>query len=185
MSDVIKLRDLLDVSADDVHSAFREQAKDENAVLLAQGQLTGFAAGLAADELNKALDSDVFTLLAQGWTKVQAVRDAAKGSLESGETRKVTLGQHELTSTHHPVLTIRIAQVALPELKLTLELVARFKSAELAITGGRIRSLAPGEASAIARLKYKSVKLKEQSTPAWKLPGRLELGDGVPVVGSS
>lgn len=182
MNDVIKLRDLIDVSADDVHAAFREQAKDENAVLLAQGQLTGFAAGLAADELNKALDSDVFTLLAHGWTKVQAVRDAAKGSVQSGETKKVTLGLHELTSTHHPVLTIRIAKVALPELKLTLELVARFKSAELAITGGRLCSLAPGEASAVARLKYKNVKLKEQSTPAWKLPGRLDLGDGVPVV---
>jgi hypothetical protein len=178
---MIKLRDLIDVSADEVHAAFREQAKDENAVLLAQGQLTGFAAGLAADELNKALDSDVFTLIAHGWAKVQTVRDAAKGSAESGETKKVTLGVHELTSTSHPILTVRIAQVPLPELKLTLELVARFKSAELAISGGRIRSLAPGEASAIARLKYKSVKLKEQSTPAWKLPGRLDLGDGVPV----
>jgi hypothetical protein len=80
------------------------------------------------------------------------------------------------------VLTIKVAKVALPELKLTLELVARFKSVELAIAGGRIRSLAPGEASAIARLKYKSVKLKEQSTPAWKLPGLLTLGAGVPVV---
>jgi hypothetical protein len=29
---------------------------------------------------------------------------------------------------------------------------------------------------------YKSVKLKEQSTPAWKLPGRFDLGDGVLVV---
>jgi hypothetical protein len=182
MTDVIKLRDLIDISADDVHKAFSEQAKDENAVLMAQGQLTGFAAGLAADELNKALDADVFTLLAQGWTKVQAVRDAAKGSIQSGETKKVTLGLHELTSTHHPVLAIRIAQLALPELKLTLELVARFKSAELAIADGRIRSLAPGEASAIARLKYKSVKLKEQATPAWRLPGVLTFGDGVPVV---
>lgn len=182
MSDVIKLRDLIDVTADDVHAAFREQAKDEKAVLLAQGQLTGFAAGLAAEKLNDALDSDVIGLIAQGWTKVQAVREAAKASMQSGETKKVTLGLHELTSTHHPVLTIRVAKIALPELKLTLELVARFKSVELAIAGGRIHSLAPGEASAIARLKYKSVKLKEQSTPAWKLPGVLPLGAGVPVV---
>jgi hypothetical protein len=130
--------------------------------------------------LNKALDSDVFTLLAG--LDQSAGGTTPRGRLQSGATKKVTLGLHELTSTHHPVLTIRIAQVALPELKLTLELVARFKSAELAVSGGRIRSLAPGEASAIARLKYKSVKLKEQSTPAWKLPGRLDLGDGVPVV---
>jgi len=178
MSEIVCLRDLIEVSESDVEHAASEFAAESGG-----GGIHGFAAHIGADKLNEALDKDAGDTLALGWTKVRAVRDAAKRSLQHpGETSVVTLGQHELASTHYPVLTVRVAKLPAAEIRFTLELVAQFKSVKLAISDGRIRSVSPGEASAIARLKYKNAELSRKSTPAWKLPGEIRFsGDGIPV----
>ena len=177
MSEIVCLRDLIEVSENDV-----EHAASDFAATSGGGPIRGFAAGIGARKLNEALDKDVGSALAVGWTKAKAVRDAAKRSLEHpGETSVVMLGQHELTSTHYPVLTVRVAKLPPAEMRFTLELVAQFKSVKLAISDGRLRSVSPGEASAIARLKYKNVELTRKSTPAWKLPGEIRLSGGVAI----
>lgn len=178
MSDIFCLRDLIEVSESDVEHAATDFAEESGG-----SRIRGFAAHIGADKLNEALDKDVGDSLALGWTRVKAVRDAAKRSMQHpGETSVVTLGQHDLTSTHYPVLTVSVAKLPAAEIRFTLELVAQFKSVKLAISDGRIRSVSPGEASAIARLKYKNVELSKKSTPAWKLPGEIRLrGDGIQV----
>lgn len=178
MSEIFCLRDLVEVSESDVEHAASDFAADSGG-----HRIHGFAAHIGADKLNEALDKDVSDALALGWSKLKAVRDAAKRSLaHPGETSVVTLGQHELTSTHHPVLTVSVAKLSPAEMRFTLELVAQFKSVKLAISDGRLRSVSPGEASAMARLKYKNVELSKKSTPAWKLPGEIRLsGGGIPV----
>ena len=182
MSEPIKLGDLMSLSKIDVEKALGEQAKDESAVAKAAGSLGGFAASVGADELNKVLDTDIFEILALAWAKVQSVRDgAAKSRDQPGEPVVVKLGTHDVTHICQPVLTFHVAEVALPELKLTLELVARFESVAFSIVDAKLRTIAPGVASAIVRLKYKGIKLKEQATPAWKLPGEIRLGTGIPV----
>jgi hypothetical protein len=177
MTEGVSLGGLIKLSESDV-----EHAVSDHAATHGGKGLAGFVTSVGADELNSALDKDAGDVLALGWTKVQAVREAAKKSLgHSGET-VVMLGEHDLTSTHYPVLTITVAKLPATELKFTLELIARFKSVKLAIREGRIRSFSPGEVSAIVRLKYKGTQLKEQSTPAWNLPGKVDLpGEGIVV----
>jgi hypothetical protein len=182
MSETLRLCDLIDITQDDVERALAEQAKEETSVALVQRQLVGYAASLAADELNKALDIEVIRVLAPAWAGVQAVRDAARRSMESNERTVVTLGTHEVTSEQHPVVTLSMAQVPLPELRLTVDLLARFKSIALAIAGPSIRGIAPGEASLTAQLRYGGAVLKEAARPLWGLPARVSFGDGVPVV---
>lgn len=165
MNNGIKLRAPIDVSADDVEKALLEQAKDEPAMARAVEHLRGPAAQRAADELNRALDVNVFELLASGWAKVPAVRNAVQLSvLMPGPPAIVRLDPHNITSTSYPVLNIDAGHGALPELKLTLEFIAGVQSATLAAQDGRIELIALGKASVIARLKYKSVLLKEHST---------------------
>jgi hypothetical protein len=183
MSEGTKLRDLVELSKADIEKALVEQAKDDGGVAKALGHLKGLAASVGAGKLNQALDTDIYELLAQAWAKVQAVREsAAKSRGTPGQTTVVTLSQHDFTHTCHPTLTFSVADMPLPELKLTLELVATFKGVALSIEDARLRALAPGEASVTVRLKYKSVTLWEKPTPAWKLPGEIHLGAGVPVV---
>ena len=181
MNESLRLSELIDVTQDDIERALAEQAKDETAVALVQRQLVGYAASLGADELNKVLEAEVITLLAPAWARLQAVRDAARRSTESNERTVVTLGPHEVTSRQHPVLTLTMAQIPLPDLRLTVDLVARFKSLALAIAGSAIRGIAPGEASLTARLRFNDIVLKEQARPLWELPARVSFGDGVPV----
>jgi hypothetical protein len=109
------------------------------------------------------------------------VRDAARRTSADGERTVVTLGPHEVTSIQHPVLTLTMARVPLPELRLTLELLARFRSVALAIAGTLIRSVAPTEASVSARLVYGGVLLKEAARPLWTLPARVAFSEGIPV----
>jgi hypothetical protein len=180
MSEPRTLHDFIGLSSADIEKAMAEQARDGGAAQEAVTQLGGFAARVGADEINKALDLDMYDLLAHGWAKVQAVRDAAaKSRATPGQTTMVTLGQHELTHSCHPVLAFYVGDAPLPELKLTLELVARFKSVALSIADSTLHGLAPGDASAVVRLKYKTVKIKEQATPDWKFPGMIRLGSGV------
>lgn len=182
MSETLRLAELIEITPDDVERAIAEQAKDETAVALVQRQLGGYPATLAAEELNKAIDVEVVRLLAPAWATAQAVRDAARRSVESSERTIVTLGEHEVTSEQHPVLTLTMAQIPLPELRLTVDLLARFKTLALAIAGPAIRGIAPTGASLTARLRYGDVLLKEAARPLWDLPARVSFGDGVPIV---
>lgn len=181
MSETLRLSELLDITQADVERALAEQARDETAVALVQRQLVGYPAGLGAEELTRTLDTEVMRLLAPAWAEAQAVRDAARRSVESGERAVVTLGPHEVSSEQHPVLTLSMSQIPLPELRLTIDLLARFKSVALAIAGPAIRGIAPGEASLSVRLRYRDTVLKEAARTQWALPPRVPFSDGVPV----
>jgi hypothetical protein len=165
MNNSIKLRAPITISSDDIEKALLEHAKDEPAVARAYEYLGGSTAECGADELNQALDIDAFELLAQGWAKVPAVRNAVQlSALMSGPPAIVRLDQHNIASTSYPVLHIDVAQDALPELKLTLQIIAGVQSATVAARDGRIELVALGKSSVIARLKYKNVLLKEHAT---------------------
>ncbi|MBA3254644.1 MAG: hypothetical protein H0T67_10355, partial [Burkholderiaceae bacterium] len=101
----------------------------------------------------------------QGWGQVLAVRNAVQlSALIPGPPALVRLDQHTMTSTAYPVLKVRVADRALPELRLTLEIITGAQSATLAVREGRFELLALGNASVTARLRYKSVLLKEHVT---------------------
>ena len=165
MSNSIKLRRKIEVSGEDVDRALVEYAKDEPSVSRVLDHLRGPAAKRAADELNQALDLNVFEVLAQGWAQVPAVRNAVQlSALMQGPPAIVKLDQHNITSTAYPVLEVKVAEDALPELRLTLDIIAGAQSATLAVRDGRFELLALGKASVTARLRYKHVLLKEHTT---------------------
>lgn len=178
----ITLRDLFEFSASAVEQAETAQRSEAAAAPLAPPTFTGFVAASAADELNKTLDTDVFEMLGQAWLKLKQVRDCADPKLHGPqETCIVPLRDIEITSVNTPLLHATVGGVKLPDLRLTLELVARFAAIDLVIRGARICALRPGAASAMVKLKYGSIKLAEKSTPKWVLPGSVDLGAGLPI----
>lgn len=165
MNNSIKLRAKIEVSGEDLDRALAEHAKGEPSVSRVLDSLRGPAAKLAADELNQALDMNVFEVLAQGWGQVPAVRNAVQlSTLIQGPPSIVRLDQHSIASTLYPVLNVKVGDSALPELRLTLEINVGVQSATLAVRDGRFELLALGKASVTARLTYKSVLLKEHAT---------------------
>ena len=165
MHNDIRLRAPIEVTGDDVEMALFVQSLDEPAAARVLDRLRGAAAERAAEELNHALDIDIFEMLAQGWARAPAVNTAVQlSALVQGPPALVNLRRHNIASTSRVVLDSSVAQRALPPLMLTLEIVADVQSATLAASEGRIEVVALGEASVIARLKYKGVLVKEHAT---------------------
>jgi len=161
----VKLRAPIEVTGDDVEKALFVQSLDEPAAARVLDRLRGAAAERAAEELNHALDIDIFEVLAQGWAKVPAVRNAVQlSAMTQGPPELVNLDQHDIASTSRVVLDSSVAQRALPPLELTLEIAAGVQSATLAAREGRIELVALGDASITARLTYRNVVVKEHAT---------------------
>ena len=165
MGNDVRLREPLSVTGDDVERALFEQSMDELAVAHVFHRLRGIASERAAEELNRALEVDIFDVLSEGWARVPGVRNAIQLSgLVKGPPALVNLDWHNIVSKSHVVLDASVAETPLPPLNLTLEIVASIQSAALAARDGRVELVALGDASVVARLKYKSVLLKEHAT---------------------
>ncbi len=161
----VRLHAPIEVSGDDVERALFEQSKDESAVARVFERLRGASAERAADELNRALDVDILDVLAQGWVQVPAMHRAVQlSALTRGPPVLVNVERHDIASTSRIVLDTRVAGSSLPPLELALEIVVDVQSATLAARDGRIELVALGEATVLARLKYKSVLVKEHAT---------------------
>jgi hypothetical protein len=165
MLEDLTLRAPIRLIGDDVEKAVLAQCAGEVAVPRDFDQLHGAAAERAADELNRALEVDIFDMLAQGWVKVPSVRNAVDVSkLTQGPPALVNLQHHKITSTSRLVLDSKVAQTALPPLTLTLEMVAEIQCATVSAYAGRIEPLSLGDVSVIMRLKCKGVLVKEHET---------------------
>jgi hypothetical protein len=165
MANDIKLRAPLQVTGDEVERALFEQSMEELAVAQVFDRLRGVASGRAAEELNGALEIDIFEVLTDAWAKIPAVSSAVHlSALVKGPPALVNVDRHDVTSNSRIVLESSVGQSALPPLNLTLEIVATIESATLAAHEGRIELVALGEASIISRLRYGTVLLKEHAT---------------------
>lgn len=136
------------------------------------------------ERLEEALGADPLDLIALAWSKAQDLKkytDPAK--YPSDQSVVVHLGEHKVTWSLHPEIDIVLNEIPVRTVRFTLEFVAKFKTAALTIRGGAIRAIAPGSCSAQVVLKYGKVKLKEEETPEVHLPGRLDLGHGLPIGG--
>ena len=85
-------------------------------------------------------------------------------ALTLGPPALVKVERHYIASTSQLVLDTRVAGSKLPPLELTLEIVVDVQGATLAARDGRIDLVALGAATFLARLKYKSVLVKEHAT---------------------
>jgi len=163
-----------------VDNALAEQVRDEPSVGGANGHIAGFAASAIADKLNEGLDTDLYEMLASVWVKWDKLKAATDESRANPDKLIVQmLGQHDLKHVCYPTIKIQVAEFALPDIKFKLELIAEFESMRVTILNAILIALAPGNASAIVRLSYGDTKIKEQTTPKWKVPGEIRLGEGL------
>lgn len=174
----VKVSGLIGFSSDDVDRVFMTAGKGGGR----PPSLPDFAAKVAAEQLNQVLDADAIEWLGSGLLKLIAIRECAdKGKHPPDETIVVSLGATELTSTNYPILEISLDGTKVLELKFTLDLSAKFGTLEVNLRDAKIVSLKPGTATVTAKLRYGDLKLKEQSTPEWKLPGEVCFARGIPI----
>ena len=123
----------------------------------------------AAAEVRKALDFDVFILLAQAWAKARELH-ACVGK-PADETTVISLGAHDLKHAVYPDLILDFGTPPHPTVRFTVEVAAHFEGAVLSIRNGHITSVETGNASATAEFKYKTVRLHKEESPKVKISG--------------
>jgi len=161
----VRLHTPIEITGADLERALAEQCKDEPAVARVFERLRGTAAERAAEELNRALDVDVFDLLARAWIQLPAVHRAVQLSALTREpSTLVNVDSHRIASTSRVVLDTSVAANALPPLELTLAIVADVRDVTIAARDGRIDLIALGQTSVLARLEYRTMLVAERST---------------------
>jgi hypothetical protein len=131
----------------------------------------------AVEAVRDALDVDIFELLARAWGKARELHEFTdREKYPPEKTYTAFLGEHDLSTEVHPVLILTIGRLEGPRVRLTVELTAHFRLAELSIREGHIIAVGAGDGSVGAQLKYKDVPLHKElkSTPV-KLSKALRL----------
>ena len=172
MNPATTLKDLVKLGARDVDAAVGKAAEADARMKAAAPGLGGAMGEIVSAELDRAMDTSIYEVLAHTWRIVDKVRDtAAKSRKKPVDLHNVTLGEHDFTHTVHPSVTFYVADNPVSELKLTIELVARMKSVKLGIRNAMLESVAAGKGGVVVRLKYANVKLKELPSQEIDLPG--------------
>jgi len=145
----VSLRTLFEFSGAIVARGAAEKMKEQPEGA-APPTLVGFVAEAGAKQLNEVLDTDVFELLAEAWLAFKQARACTDAATHPpGQDTIVTLHDVEIGSTNTPVLHSTIGGVALPELRFSLGLTAKFKTVQLVVRDARIRTLRPASGSAV------------------------------------
>ena len=168
----VRLSELLPTNLDDLEQKIEGDMRDGNRGAMST-MAWRYVRSCAAGEVRKALDFDVFTLLAQAWAKASELRDAGANT-PLDETRVVHLGKHDFKTAVHPELTLELGVPPHPKLRFTLEVTAHFEGAALSVRNGHITSVETGNASVNAEFKYGKVRLHKEESPTLKLSGRRE-----------
>lgn len=100
------------------------------------------------------LDIPLADIIFPAWDQYQAIRQARVETREHpGVTRKVDVGGHVLTSTHHPSLECDLDGKRLFVLQLELDLAFHFNGVAVTIARGEIEAIGAGDATVTATLK--------------------------------
>ncbi len=175
--------DLLDVKAEDLADTLADHVKQHAAQAGLPASTLGFVADAAAQAVAKRLQFDIFELVFKAWAAVRELQDYADPVKHPpSETSLVRWGKCSIQAPQALDLTMSLAGITLPVLRLTVDLSAEFHSLALTIQGGAIRKLAPGPCCASAGLKYRKVALiAPRKTPELSFEHGIEFAEGLQI----
>jgi len=131
-----------------------------------------------ATEFMKMLDIKILTILYEGWKKANSLREFTDPVKYPADRRiePVPLLEHQITSTYHPSLIVRVAEVELgTPVQFDLTTVLKLRGILLAIQGGRIYEIRAGSIEGTLRLEWKRVDLLKVETNQIPIPSAMKV----------
>jgi hypothetical protein len=180
-----KLGDLFPVSAEEVKERLSSALSSDKDAKELPNHLLQMALGEAAKRFAELLEVSLVDIMAGAWYKYAALvqyTDRRKHPPE--ESILVELGKHSIDSAHSPRLEVLVGDRTVVRLKLDVKLSMEIKSAILRIQNGRIKEIRAGEVRAEGKVKFGDVVLAERKSSAVRLPGSIDLGDGIEIIAS-
>ena len=133
-----------------------------------------------ADKVLQMLDVPLLGVLLSAWKKYRDVKQIA-GSEDHSAREKVPLARHTLNSEHHPYLEIRLKGVPVETIHFTVIVDLVLEGFVLTIQDRKITAVETGRIKGQGSLALETSVVLEKDFGSIQLPGRIALGEGVPL----
>ena len=165
-----------DAALTQVYAQMQEQMQDK------AGAAWKMVQGNMDQHLARLLDIDVVRLLVDGWNKARELRKYRdEAAYPPDEVIVVALSKHKLESQHKPHLELVVADRPVGRLHFQIDLALNIDGAQLTIQGGRIMRIATGKTSGTGTIRCEGVIVGQKEAKLGALPGRIDLGSGIPI----
>ena len=165
-----------DAALTQVYVQMQEQMQDK------AGAAWKMVQGNMDQHLARLLDIDVVRLLVDGWNKARELRKYRdESAYPPDEVIVVALSKHKLESQHKPHLELVVADRPVGRLHFQIDLALNIDGAQLTIQGGRIMRIATGKTSGTGTIRCEGVIVGQKEAKLGALPGKIDLGAGVPI----
>jgi hypothetical protein len=153
-----------------------------------KGQVMSAVKGLAwsavEDDIFKGiaetLNTDLLTAVAAAWEKYNVLKDHAAQSTSSGEAAFVELIDHTLSLELHPYVKIEWTGFS-KEIIFDVTMEVTLKGLQLRIENARIMAVQTGACEGKGEISLKGHSLLSVPFKPVELPGRVNLGKGIPI----
>ncbi len=136
------------------------------------------------EKMKDLLDIGIPEIMVSAWNKYRIlVKYLDREKYPPGETFLVPLAEHTIRSIHHPFIEILINDQSVGKIQFDLDLSFDLKGATLKIQDGKIKEILVGSCKAKGVIKFEDVVILERETDSIDLPGRISLGEGLPISG--
>jgi hypothetical protein len=126
------------------------------------------------------LNVDLMGLVTGAWEKYRVLSELAEESRSQKETEFFPLMDHTIHAETHPYLEVRIGSFT-STIILDVSADLELKGLTLKIKNGRITSIESGCCEGRGEVKYKQLTLLNPQFDPVELPGRVNLGAGIPI----
>lgn len=142
----------------------------------------GNIAALVIEQLSDLLNIDIRAILVKAWSENEALQKYLNPDLyPPGEDVQVALAEHSVVSEHTPSLQPVINGIPVGELSFHIILNLTLKGVILHVRDGRIMEVASAACEGGGEVSFGEYTLLKKEPAAWDLPGRISLGEGVPI----
>ncbi|WAI02216.1 hypothetical protein [Methanogenium organophilum] len=134
------------------------------------------------EETRELLKSSVKDIIIHAWKtaeRLQKYRD--RETYPPDEVHVVTVGGYTIHSTQNPRIEVLLNGGHLDYVDFTVDIALVFEGAVLEIKDAKIISIKTGSCKGTCTISCEDVVLPGKETESVELPGKIDLGDGIPI----
>jgi len=134
------------------------------------------------EKVDELLNVDMATVMGRAWKKFSKLLDYTDPKrYPPDHVYLVPLAEHVIRSRHRPSLEILLDGKQVGQIEIALDVSLTLKGFILKIQGGRIMAIHCGECRGAGSVKCEDLVLVEKKSESFRLPGTIDLGEGIPI----
>jgi hypothetical protein len=132
-----------------------------------------------ANAMDGLLSLNLVDLAAAGWTKYDALRQAAKRTRDAPNTEEVVaMATHEIESTHHPSVELNVDGTSMGTIEMTLEITFTMAGVLAVVKQARLTAIRSGSCTVAGSLTVAGIEAAKKQRK-FDLPGAVRLRHGI------